>query len=244
MKYIVGKNVTLSLPHAHEPLLKDINFKIDSGVITVLLGVSGSGKTTLLKCIAGLINTYEGIISYNDTPLKNLSITDRVAYTGYVSQHYQLFPHMTVMQNCNQPQTVVLGKNPVHAIETTNHILQQFELAQLTDRFPRELSGGQQQRVAIARALVMGSQTLLLDEPTSALDPKSTQKLKQLLDQLKKDGYTIVVATHDISFAQTIMDNAILMETGSIIEECKFNNKQLSQKNKIYTFMNTIEDIS
>lgn len=225
MYKIEGQNISLTFPRAIKPVLNDIDFSIDPGQITVFLGLSGSGKTTLLKCMAGIYELCNGAINYNG--MKSV---------GYVSQQYQLFPHMTVYKNCTHPQRKVLGRDKIKAEETAGHFLSQFELLHLKDRYPSELSGGQQQRVAIARALGMGSQVLLLDEPTSALDPKSTEKLKSLLIQLKNKGYTIIITTHDMSFAESVMDHVYLMKEGTLIES--FKGKNFPKTSQTYQFLN------
>lgn len=241
MSKIIGKNLSLRFPKASKLALEAIEFSIRSGKITVFLGVSGSGKTTLLKCISGLLNHHDGTLSYDGVLKENLTKAKRIKAIGYVSQHYQLFPHMNVYQNCTHPQIKVLKKPQNQACKTTDHFLKRFDLAHLKASYPSELSGGQQQRVAIARALGMGPQALLFDEPTSALDPESTQKLKTVLLELKNEGHTIVITTHDTTFAQLIMDDVCFMQNGCLIEA--FCSNKIPNNSKTYQFLNHYKEI-
>lgn len=227
MTLIAGKNV--SLKYQTSLALSDICFEIPKGRVTLFLGKSGSGKTSLLRCIAGLNTDYTGEISFEDKPIKQLSRQDRVRAIGFVAQQFNLFPHMTVLQNCMQPQQLVLERSPEEAEKKAFELLNSLEISHLAERKPHELSGGQQQRVAIARALCMDAQALLLDEPTSALDPESTGKLRDILKLLLQKGVSIAISTHDMSFARSVFDRGYFMEAGKIIEESGARIQQYMQ---------------
>ena len=234
MSKITCKELSLIFPKASKPTLERISCSVRSGKISIFLGISGSGKTTLLKCLAGLFDCPKGAILYDGIAKEELTKLGRIQALGYVSQHYQLFPHMTVYENCIHPQRSVLKKSRKQASEQADHFLGRLGLLHLKERYPSQLSGGQQQRVAIARALGMGSKALLLDEPTSALDPESTEKLKNLLFDLKEEGYTLVIATHDMAFAESVLDDVYFMQEGKLVEA--FQNQEIPEGSKTYQF--------
>ncbi len=227
MNLITGKNIYLK--YQSNLALSDISFEIPKGRVTLFLGKSGSGKTSLLRCIANLNSSYAGEICFEEKPIKLLSRPDRVRAIGFVAQQFNLFPHMTVLQNCMQPQRLVLGRSFEEAEQKAQELLNALEIAHLGSRKPHELSGGQTQRVAIARALCMDAQALLLDEPTSALDPESTGKLRDILKLLLQKGVSIAISTHDMSFARSIFDRGYFMESGKIIEESGSRIQQYMQ---------------
>lgn len=218
MNLITAKNLFLKYDNAKKNALDDVSFEVPEGRITQFLGKSGSGKTTLLKCIANLQTNFTGTLRFKDQSIKSLSSKERASSIGYVSQSFDLFPHMTVLENCVHPQIMVLGKTRAIAEQKAHEQLSHLGMAEYLDRFPKNLSGGQKQRVSIARALCMDSKLLLLDEPTSALDPESSRKLTGILRSLQKEGVTIALSTHDMTFARSLLDQVYFMENGVVVE--------------------------
>jgi ABC-type polar amino acid transport system ATPase subunit len=219
MNLIQGTQLSLYLGSEQLQVLQGVDFTIPKGRITLFLGKSGSGKTTLLRCISNLVRSYEGEILFRGKPLRSLSNQERARAIGFVAQHYNLFPHFTVLTNCMQAQQLVLGRSAKEAKERSLRLLHTLGIEHLAERKSTQLSGGQAQRVAIARALSMDAEVLLLDEPTAALDPESTAKLRDLLQQLVSTGVSMAISTHDMSFARSIFDRGYFMEAGRIIEE-------------------------
>lgn len=224
----------LSLTKSRGKVLQDISFELPLQRISLLLGKSGSGKTSLLRCMAQLEKGYEGDILYLDQRLKDLSPQERCRVVGFVPQSYALFPHMTVLENCTQPLKL-LGEPQETALQKALQILNSLDMGRLANRRPHELSGGQQQRAAIARALVLNPSFLLLDEPTSALDPENTDRLIRILGQLQQQGKGIIIATHDQAFAEKILDRAIFLENGSLLE---YYEKSQVLTGKLQEFLN------
>lgn len=216
---IEGKAICLRYPHTTSMALDHVDFRIYQGRFTLFLGKSGSGKTSLLKCVVHILDSYFGLLTYQNKSIRDMSLLERVKAIGYVAQQLNLFPHMTALENCTHPQIHVLQKTKENALETASRLFAHLGMTGLENRKPRELSGGQQQRVAIVRALCMKPSVLLLDEPTSALDPQNTDQLLQLLHTLQKDGITIALSTHDMLFAKKLSDHLYFMEDGRILEE-------------------------
>ncbi|NDV48877.1 MULTISPECIES: amino acid ABC transporter ATP-binding protein [unclassified Salipiger] len=202
-------------------VLKDINLTVDQGERIVIAGPSGSGKSTLIRCInrleaheAGVI-TVEGVELTSDT--KNISrIRSEV---GMCFQQFNLFPHMTILENCILAPMSVRKASRSEAIDTAMHYLERVRIADQANKYPGQLSGGQQQRVAIARSLCMKPRIMLFDEPTSALDPEMIKEVLDTMVGLAQDGMTMLCVTHEMGFARQVADRVIFMDRGQIIEE-------------------------
>jgi ABC-type polar amino acid transport system ATPase subunit len=233
---IKAKNLSLYYKNSKIPALVDVEFGIEEGRITLFLGKSGSGKTTLLKCIANLNSNFMGQITYKDRSIKDMPPRERATHIGFVSQSFDLFPHMNALTNCIHPQVHVLKRSLEEAKRVALLQMKHLGMSEFLERFPHELSGGQKQRISIARALCMNSCLLLLDEPTSALDPESSKKLVEILYTLSKDGVTIALSTHDMTFAKNLMDRIYFMANGRVIEYFDAKQKNISETSVIKNF--------
>ncbi|MDK1374313.1 MULTISPECIES: amino acid ABC transporter ATP-binding protein [unclassified Sinorhizobium] len=201
-------------------VLKDINLVVAPGERIVICGPSGSGKSTLIRCVNRIEEHQAGSISVNgielDESLRNLDAIRREV--GMVFQHFNLFPHLTVKENCALPQILSRGKRRKEAEEFAMHFLSKVRIPEQAEKYPGQLSGGQQQRVAIARALCMSPRIMLFDEPTSALDPEMVKEVLDTMIALAEDGMTMIVVTHEMGFARKVADRVVFMEGGEIVE--------------------------
>ncbi len=200
--------------------VKDFSTRIKRSEVVVIMGPSGSGKSTLLRCLNGLEEPDNGYIIIDGIPLddnkKNrLEIRKEV---GMVFQSFNLFPHLTAMENVNLSQIRVRKKSRPEADEMTMEMLRKVGIADKANSYPAQLSGGQQQRVAIARALAMMPKIMLFDEPTSALDPEMINEVLDVMKNLAREGMTMVVVTHEMGFAREVSDGVIFMDDGQIVE--------------------------
>lgn len=203
-----------------ELVLRDINLVVPEHSATVLIGASGSGKSTLLRCINLLEDIDDGRIRLDGDDITAPSIdSDRVRQRiGTVFQQLNLFPHLSVLANITLAPRVVHGIDADIATEQAMRLLERFELASKAHEFPDRLSGGQQQRVAILRALATNPRLLLLDEVTSALDPVLVAEVLALVAELKQDGMTMLVATHEMGFALRVADQVGFLHRGVLLE--------------------------
>ena len=203
-------------------VLTDCTCSISKGDVVVVCGPSGSGKSTLIKTINALEPFQQGDVVVNgvsvSAPQTNLPALR--AQVGMVFQHFELFPHLSVMENLTLAQIKVLGRNLSMARERGLQVLDRVGLSAHKDKFPSQLSGGQQQRVAIARSLCMDPIVMLFDEPTSALDPEMVGEVLDVMVQLASDGMTMVCVTHEMGFARKVSDRVIFMDQGQILEDC------------------------
>jgi len=200
-------------------VLKGIGFSLRKGETKVLIGPSGSGKSTLLRCINHLTHPDAGKITLKGEEVVDSNIDAMRARIGFVFQDFNLFSHLTVLDNVRICQVKVNGVDPATATTRSHQELERVGLADKAEAYPAELSGGQQQRVSIARALAMDPDVLLFDEPTSALDPELTGEVVRVMQQLASEGMTMVVVTHEMSFARQAADEIIFMEHGYIVEQ-------------------------
>lgn len=208
-------------------VLKDISLDVDQKEVVVIMGPSGSGKSTLLRCITFLEEINAGSVRIGDIEIDtNLHPKERQKRvrelrksTGFVFQHFNLFPHRTALENVIEGPITVKGESKEKAREIAMELLKKVGLEDRADLYPYGLSGGQQQRVAIARALAMEPNVMLYDEPTSALDPELVREVLQVMKDLAQEGMTMIVVSHEMGFAHDVADRVILLDGGHIIEE-------------------------
>jgi glutamate/aspartate transport system ATP-binding protein len=220
-------------------VLKGCSTRVDKGEVVVVCGPSGSGKSTLIKCVNGLEQFQEGHVE-----VAGISVEDRKtnlpklrARIGMVFQHFELFPHLTVMRNLTLAQSKVLGRGREEAARKGMQLLDRVGLRDQAHKFPGELSGGQQQRVAIARALAMDPIAMLFDEPTSALDPEMIKEVLDVMVALATDGMTMMVVTHEMGFARQVASRIIFMDRGEIVEDAPtadFFGKPRSERAQVF----------
>ena len=215
----------------HE-VLKDINFSVKKGDITSIIGASGSGKSTLLRCINLLENPSGGKILYNgNNILETKDIPNYRTKVGMVFQNFNLFENMNVIQNCMIGLQKVLKINKNEAKDRSLFFLEKVGMTPFINAKPKQLSGGQKQRVAIARALAMKPEILLFDEPTSALDPQMVGEVLAVIKTLAKEGFTMIIVTHEMAFAKEISNHVVFMNQGIILEEGTSNDIFVNPKN-------------
>lgn len=220
-------------------VLKDIDFSVNKGEVVCIIGSSGSGKSTLLRCINLLENPDGGEIIYNGKNIlsEKVNISEYRAKMGMVFQQFNLFNNMNVLTNCEVGQIEVLHKNKIDTKKTAMKFLNNVGMIQFINAKPSQLSGGQKQRVAIARALSMEPDALLFDEPTSALDPEMVGEVLKVMKELASSGLTMLVVTHEMSFAKEVADRVVFMDNGIILEQGTpeeiFNNPK-EERTKIF----------
>ena len=214
------ENVSKNFNKTHA--LKNVSLEVNKGDIISLIGPSGSGKSTLLRCIHGLEHVDTGKIYMDDewmNPDDEKKFRAQRNRMGFVFQHFNLFPNMSVLQNCKLAQVEVLNKTDEEAEKTALEYLEKVGLLEKKDAYPNNLSGGQKQRVAIARALCMNPDIMLFDEPTSALDPEMIKEVLEVMKDLGKQGMTMVVVTHEMGFARKVGTRVVFLDQGEIVEE-------------------------
>ncbi len=200
-------------------VLRGIDLLVERGDVMVVIGPSGSGKSTFLRCLNLLEVPSEGAIFFEGKEVRSYKVDELRANMGMVFQSFNLFPHMTALQNIVLPQERVLKKSRNESIETAKGLLHKVGLLQKADVYPAQLSGGQKQRVAIARALAMKPKLMLFDEPTSALDPEMVSEVILVMEQLAQEGMTMIVVTHEMGFAKEAGKRIVFMDEGQIIEQ-------------------------
>jgi len=220
-------------------VLNQCSTEVAKGEVVVVCGPSGSGKSTLIKCVNGLEPFQEGAITVagvcvNDPKTDLPKLRARI---GMVFQHFELFPHLTVMRNLELAQIKVLGRSQDEAAEKGMRLLERVGLSAHARKYPGELSGGQQQRVAIARALAMDPIAMLFDEPTSALDPEMINEVLDVMVALAKEGMTMMVVTHEMGFARRVAHRVVFMDRGQIVEDAptaEFFGKPRSERAQVF----------
>jgi len=202
-------------------VLKHCTTEVSRGEVVVVCGPSGSGKSTLIKCVNGLEIFQEGEILVDGISVgaRKTNLSKLRSRVGMVFQHFELFPHLKVIQNLTIAQCKVLGRGNKEATEKALQLLEMVDLSGHAQKFPSQLSGGQQQRVAIARALAMDPIAMLFDEPTSALDPEMIKEVLDVMVKLAQDGMTMMVVTHEMGFAREVANRVIFMDHGEIVED-------------------------
>lgn len=225
-------------------VLKDVSFTVEKGDVIAILGSSGSGKSTLLRCLIDLEKIDDGTITVDsDTFVKNgiympnKIVKDATMKMGMVFQHFNLFPHMTVIKNLEKPAKIVNKLDSKTIQEKSQMLLNKVGLLDKADTYPDQLSGGQKQRVAIVRALMMNPEIMLFDEPTSSLDPEITKEVLHTMKQLAEEKMTMLIVTHEIGFAKEVASKILFMSNGEILESGTpneiFNNPK-NERTKLF----------
>ena len=220
-------------------VLKDIDLTVTKGQKIVVCGPSGSGKSTMIRCINRLEAHQKGHITVHGTELTNDLINNDIISknVGMVFQQYNLFPHLSVLDNISLAPIWVKKMPKKDAEEIAMSYLEKVKIPEQAKKFPGQLSGGQQQRVAIARSLAMNPDIMLFDEPTSALDPEMIKEVLDVMIQLAEEGMTMLVVTHEMGFAKTVADQMIFMDEGRIVEQAtpdEFFNNPKSDRTKLF----------
>ena len=224
MKGKIIEVINLKKQFGNNLILDDINFTINKGEAVSLIGPSGSGKSTILRCIADLETLTGGKILIEGHNLQDKGIDKKIKKelllkTGMIFQNFNLFPHMTVMDNLTLAQTKVRKTSTDEAKKIGQALLDRVGLGDKANAYPDSLSGGQKQRVAIARALAMKPKVMLFDEPTSALDPEMVSEVLDVMKSLAEDGMTMVIVTHEMGFAKKVADRVLFVDGGLILED-------------------------
>ena len=201
--------------------LQGVDAEIKRGEVVVVIGPSGSGKSTFLRCLNLLETPTKGTVTVEGVDITNprVNINKHREKMGMVFQHFNLFPHMSILKNMTLAPMKLLKKTKADAEEKAMGLLKRVGLADRANAYPSQLSGGQKQRIAIVRALCMEPQVMLFDEPTSALDPEMVGEVLDVMKQLAMEGMTMVVVTHEMGFAREVADRVIFMDEGKIVEE-------------------------
>ena len=211
----------LSKSFGNHEVLRDIDFDVKKGDVISIIGASGSGKSTLLRCVNLLETPTSGQILYHgeDVAGRSVKAAEYRSHVGMVFQSFNLFSNMTVLQNCVVGQVKVLKRDKKTAAEHAMHYLEKVGMAPYIHARPRQISGGQKQRVAIARAMAMDPEVLLFDEPTSALDPEMVGEVLSVMQDLAREGMTMLVVTHEMAFARDVSTRVVYMNSGVICEQ-------------------------
>ncbi|MBQ7390154.1 MAG: amino acid ABC transporter ATP-binding protein [Clostridia bacterium] len=222
----MSENTVIKLSHLEKSfgknaVLRDINLEVSRGEVISIIGSSGSGKSTMLRCINLLETPSGGEILYEGKNIqeKSVKLTEYRSKVAMVFQQFNLFNNMTALDNCVKPQMIVLKRTKEEATRIALEYIEKVGMSAYVNAKPSQLSGGQKQRIAIARALSMNPDVILFDEPTSALDPEMVGEVLEVMKDLAKGGYTMIVVTHEMGFAREVSDRVIFMDGGYIVEE-------------------------
>ncbi|MDG2348299.1 MAG: amino acid ABC transporter ATP-binding protein [Gammaproteobacteria bacterium] len=232
----------LSLSLSGKEILKDVSCQFQTGSCSVLIGPSGSGKSSLLKTL-NLLNEYDaGLVCFNGKDIKKISKIELRKKIGMVFQQYNLFDHLSVLDNCALALKRVLNLKKRDAYEIAQAYLTKVKMNDFVNAFPRQLSGGQQQRVAIARAMCLQPEVLLLDEPTAALDPEMSFEVLETIKSLAEEGVTMIYVTHEINLARHLADQVIFIEEGRVVAQGDVKEVlDTTKNNRIKKFIEQIE---
>jgi ABC-type polar amino acid transport system ATPase subunit len=202
-------------------VLRDIRLEVARGEVVVVCGPSGSGKSTLIRCVNGLERIQQGdiVVLGNSITKAGVNLARLRTHVGMVFQSFNLFPHMTALENIMLAPLKVKHLSRVQAEKVARALLERVGIPDKSENYPANLSGGQQQRVAIARALAMQPEIMLFDEPTSALDPEMINEVLEVMTDLAKDGMTMMVVTHEMGFARRVAHRVVFMDEGLVVEE-------------------------
>lgn len=246
MPNVILKAENIYKKYGNLEVLKGISFQVNQGETTVIIGPSGTGKSTLLTCINQLTPPDKGHIWLEDTEISHPDTDINLVRSsiGMVFQHFNLFTHLSVLDNV-RIGLLVVKKTPIkEATEISMEKLNDVGLGDKVDAYPAELSGGQQQRVSIARALAMNPKLILFDEPTSALDPELIGEVLTVMTKLAESGMTMVVVSHEMGFARAVANDIIFMEKGVIVEEGKPDKMFLQSENpRTQEFLHKITEL-
>ena len=222
----MSENAVIKLSHleksfGNNSVLKDINLEVSKGEVISVIGSSGSGKSTMLRCINLLEIPSGGEIFYEGVNIqdKSVKLTEYRAKVAMVFQQFNLFNNMTALDNCVKPQMIVLKRTKEEATKIALEFIEKVGMSAYVNAKPSQLSGGQKQRIAIARALSMNPDVILFDEPTSALDPEMVGEVLEVMQDLARSGYTMIVVTHEMGFAREVGERVIFMDGGHILED-------------------------
>lgn len=236
-------------------VLKDINLSVNEGEVVTIIGPSGSGKSTLLRCATFLETMDDGNIIYMDDEVVKSENGHSVygnkeqqkralSYFGLVFQNFNLFPHFTVLKNIIDAPIRIQKRNKEEVIAEARALLAQMGLSDKENAYPGQLSGGQQQRVSIARALAMKPKILFFDEPTSALDPELTLEILKVIKDLAKQKMTMVIVTHEMTFAHDVSNRMIFMDKGIIVEETTPDKMFTSDNERTKEFLGKYHELA